>query len=39
MARAKKQGRKGRNKRNIAKNLKRIAENNAVLKAIKEQMN
>ena len=36
MARAKKPGKKGRNKRNLSKTLKRIAENDAVLKSLKE---
>jgi hypothetical protein len=36
MARAKKPGKKGRNKRNISKTLKRIAENNAILKLFKD---
>ena len=35
MARAKKPGKKGRNKRNLSKTLKRIAENDAVLKSLK----
>ena len=36
MARAKKPGKKGRNRKNLSKTLKRIAQNDAVLKSLKE---
>jgi hypothetical protein len=36
MAKARKEGNKRRNRRNLVKNLKRIQENNKILKFIKE---
>ena len=37
MARAKKPGKKGRNRRNLSKNLKRIENNVKVLNSLKEE--
>ena len=36
MAKARKEGTKRRNRRNLVKNLKRIQENNKILKLLKE---
>jgi len=36
MAKARKEGNKRRNRKNLVKNLKRIQENNKILKSIKE---
>ena len=38
MARAKKPGKKGKSRKNLLKDLKRIAQNDAVLKSLKEKV-
>jgi hypothetical protein len=37
MARARKQGKKGKSRKNLLKDLKRMAHNDAVIKSLKQQ--